>query len=49
MSVEALTGIIESFVSFFAEAYPHSGHIEAAHSILAFLQGSQLVKPNDGK
>lgn len=47
MSVEALLGTDESFVSFFGEVRPHPGQVETAKNIHAFLSKSSLVQHND--
>lgn len=49
MSVEALLGSAESFDEFFGKVRPHPGQIESSKNISAFLRGSQLSVPKDGK
>ncbi|KAH9908163.1 phenylalanine and histidine ammonia-lyase [Xylariomycetidae sp. FL2044] len=48
MTVEALVGSQESFHAFFSETRPHPGQTECARNIWAFLEGSKLIKANDG-
>ncbi|QKX55461.1 uncharacterized protein TRUGW13939_02554 [Talaromyces rugulosus] len=48
MSVEALTGTVESFHPFLSAVRPHRGQVESARNILAFLAGSKLTQVNDG-
>ncbi|KAJ5710551.1 L-Aspartase-like protein [Penicillium malachiteum] len=49
MSVEALLGSPESFNEFFGKVRSHPGQIESSRNISAFLRGSQLSVPKDGK
>ncbi|KAL5316652.1 hypothetical protein ACEPPN_015701 [Leptodophora sp. 'Broadleaf-Isolate-01'] len=44
MGVEALLGTAESFDPFIAAVRLHSGQIEVAHNIRAFLKGSKLAR-----
>ena len=48
MAVEALQGTAESFLPFFGQTRPHPGQIESARHILHFLDGSKLLKSEDG-
>ncbi|KAK8042822.1 L-Aspartase-like protein [Apiospora phragmitis] len=43
MSVEALTGSIDSFHPFIAKVRPHPGQVDSARNIYSFLSGSKLT------
>ena len=49
MSVEALRGSDESFEPFIARVRPHSGQLDSAQSIKAFLTGSRLLNKHDNQ
>ncbi|KAK7941296.1 phenylalanine ammonia-lyase [Apiospora aurea] len=48
MSVEALRGSDESFEPFIGRVRPHSGQVDSARNIKAFLNGSRLLNRHDG-
>nr|QJQ82467.1 PesB [Pestalotiopsis humus] len=49
MSVEALRGSDESFEPFIGQVRPHSGQVDSARNIKAFLTGSRLLNRHDSR
>lgn len=49
MSVEALRGSDESFEPFIGRVRPHSGQVDSARNIKAFLNGSRLLNRHDDR
>jgi phenylalanine ammonia-lyase len=46
VTVEALSGSVESFHPFIAEIRPHGGQVECSANMLHFLRGSKLARDN---